>query len=169
MQIYKGKFKSNGNCGYVLKPDIMCEGLLVYFEFQSSQLVTTIIVILLKCKSLRRVSCYVSNEIPVKKKPPEFKKSVFFFILSTAEPKFDPMTRTDIKGVRRKTCKIKVNRLYHMCEVHYMCFWRMWLNVCRHSRKTLSSPREKDKWSNYNRCVRDYTFMEVDTLKSFDN
>lgn len=41
MQIYKGKFKSNGNCGYVLKPDIMCEGLLVYFEFQSSQLVTT--------------------------------------------------------------------------------------------------------------------------------
>lgn len=32
MQIYKGKFKSNGNCGYVLKPDIMCEGLLVYFE-----------------------------------------------------------------------------------------------------------------------------------------
>lgn len=122
MQIYKGKFKSNGNCGYVLKPDIMCEGLLVYFEFQSSQLVTTIIVILLKCKSLRRVSCYVSNEIPVKKKkPPEFKKC-FFFILSTAEPKFDPMTRTDIKGVRRKTCKIKVNRLYHMCEVYYMCF-----------------------------------------------
>lgn len=50
MQIYKGKFKSNGNCGYVLKPDIMCE----------------------------------------------------------AEPKFDPMTRTDIKGVRRKICKIKV-------------------------------------------------------------
>ena len=123
MQIYKGKFKSNGNCGYVLKPDIMCEGLLVYFEFQSSQLVTTIIVILVKCKSLRRVSCYVSKEIPVKKKkPPEFKKSVFFFILSTAEPKFDPMTRTDIKGVRRKTCKIKVNRLYHMCEVYYMCF-----------------------------------------------
>ena len=115
MQIYKGKFKSNGNCGYVLKPDIMCEGLLVYFEFQSSQLVTTIIVILVKCKSLRRVSCYVSKEIPVKKKkPPEFKKSVFFFILSTAEPKFDPMTRTDIKGVRRKICKIKVKRLYHI-------------------------------------------------------
>ena len=114
MQIYKGKFKSNGNCGYVLKPDIMCEGLLVYFEFQSSQLVTTSIAILLKCKSLRRISCYVSNEIPVKKKPPEFKKSGFFFILSTAEPKFDPMTRTDIKGVRRKICKIKVKRLYHI-------------------------------------------------------
>ena len=28
MQIYKGKFKSNGNCGYVLKPEIMREGIL---------------------------------------------------------------------------------------------------------------------------------------------
>lgn len=28
MQIYRGKFKSNGNCGYVLKPDVMCEGIL---------------------------------------------------------------------------------------------------------------------------------------------
>lgn len=28
MQIYRGKFKSNGNCGFVLKPEIMCEGIL---------------------------------------------------------------------------------------------------------------------------------------------
>ena len=28
MQIYRGKFKSNGNCGYVLKPDVMCKGIL---------------------------------------------------------------------------------------------------------------------------------------------
>lgn len=28
MQIYQGKFKSNGNCGYVLKPEVMCEGIL---------------------------------------------------------------------------------------------------------------------------------------------
>ena len=28
MQIYRGKFKSNGNCGFVLKPDVMCEGIL---------------------------------------------------------------------------------------------------------------------------------------------
>ena len=28
MQIYRGKFKSNGNCGYVLKPDVMCEGIV---------------------------------------------------------------------------------------------------------------------------------------------
>lgn len=50
MQIYKGKFKSNGNCGYVLKPDVMCED----------------------------------------------------------DPKFDPVTRKEIVGVRRKICKIKV-------------------------------------------------------------
>lgn len=25
MQLYKGRFKSNGNCGYVLKPDVMCK------------------------------------------------------------------------------------------------------------------------------------------------
>lgn len=28
MQIYKGRFKSNGNCGYVLKPGVTCEGEL---------------------------------------------------------------------------------------------------------------------------------------------
>lgn len=28
MQIHRGKFKSNGNCGFVLKPDVMCEGIL---------------------------------------------------------------------------------------------------------------------------------------------
>ncbi|KAJ7370301.1 calcium-dependent phospholipase C [Desmophyllum pertusum] len=50
LQIYKGKFKSNGNCGFVLKPDVMCED----------------------------------------------------------DPKFDPMTRKVIKGVKRKLCKIKV-------------------------------------------------------------
>lgn len=50
MQIYRGKFKSNGNCGFVLKPDVMCE----------------------------------------------------------ADPKFDPMTRKEVRGVNRKLCKIKV-------------------------------------------------------------
>ncbi|KAM7445346.1 calcium-dependent phospholipase C [Porites harrisoni] len=30
MQIYKGRFKSNGNCGYVLKPGVMCEGESIF-------------------------------------------------------------------------------------------------------------------------------------------
>lgn len=33
MQLYRGKFKSNGNCGYVLKPYVMCGGIMDVAQF----------------------------------------------------------------------------------------------------------------------------------------
>ena len=39
MQIYRGKFKSNGNCGYVLKPAVMWEGILeILFEDSNAEI-----------------------------------------------------------------------------------------------------------------------------------
>lgn len=49
MQIYRGKFKSNGNCGYVLKPDVMCEGILeILFEDTNAE-ITVVRAVLIAC------------------------------------------------------------------------------------------------------------------------
>ena len=40
MQLYRGKFKSNGNCGYVLKPNVMCEGIMEFTQLLSYYMYT---------------------------------------------------------------------------------------------------------------------------------
>ncbi|KAL9970552.1 hypothetical protein ACROYT_G022950 [Oculina patagonica] len=88
MQIYRGKFKSNGNCGYVLKPDVMCEAD-PKFDPMTRQEITGV------NRKLCRIKVISGQQLP---KPKDS-------ILGDRGEIIDPYVEIEVIGIPADNCK----------------------------------------------------------------